>query len=75
MFWGTSEWYQPFPLPTGVFRFLQPDEIEALAPAGELSDDATDGYIDGYIGGSPLSTTSTRCSRRLLTRPRVVGDR
>ena len=33
------------PLPTGGFRFLQPDEIEALAPVGELSDDAEDGYI------------------------------
>ena len=30
-------------LSTGGFRFLQPDE--ALAPVGELSDDAEDGYI------------------------------
>ena len=33
------------PLPTHGFRFLQPDEIEALAVVGELSDDAEDGYI------------------------------
>ena len=33
------------PLPTGGFRFLQPVEIEALAPVGELFDDAEDGYI------------------------------
>ena len=33
------------PLPTGGFRFLQPDEIETLAPVGELSDDAGEGYI------------------------------
>ena len=33
------------PLPTGGFRFLQPDEIEALAPLGMLSDEAEDGYI------------------------------
>ena len=33
------------PLSIGGFRFLQPDEIEALAPVGELSDDAGDGYI------------------------------
>ena len=33
------------PLPTDGFRFLQPDEIEALAPVGELSDDAEDGYM------------------------------
>ena len=32
-------------MPTGGFRFLQPDEIEALAPVGKLSDDAEDGYI------------------------------
>ena len=32
-------------LPTGGFRFLQPDEVEALAPVGELSDDAEDGNI------------------------------
>ena len=34
------------PLPTGVFHFLQPDEIKALAPVVELSDDAEDGYIN-----------------------------
>ena len=33
------------PFPTDGFRFLQPDEIEALASVGELSDDAADGYI------------------------------
>ena len=33
------------PLPTGGFRFLTPDEIEALAPVGELSDAAEDRYI------------------------------
>ena len=27
------------------FRFLQPDEIEALTPVGELSDGDEDGYI------------------------------
>ena len=32
------------PLPTHGFRFLRPDEIEALT-VGELSDDAEDGYI------------------------------
>ena len=30
------------PLPTGGFRFHTPDEIEALAPVGELSDDVED---------------------------------
>ena len=38
-------WAMIQPLPTGGVRFLQPDEIEALAPLGELSDDAEDGYI------------------------------
>ena len=38
-------WAMSQPLPTGGFRFLQPDEIEALAEVGELSDDAEDGYI------------------------------
>ena len=38
-------WTMIQPLPTGGFRFLAPDEIEALAPVGELSDDAEDGYI------------------------------
>ena len=38
-------WAMSQPLPTGWFRFLQPDEVEALAPVGELSDDAEDGYI------------------------------
>ena len=38
-------WAMSQPLPTGGFRFLQPDEVEALAPVGELSDDAEDGYI------------------------------
>ena len=33
------------PLPTDGFRFLQPEMIEAMAPVGELSDDAEDGYI------------------------------
>ena len=32
-------------LPNGGFRFLQPDEIETLAPVGGLSHDAEDGYI------------------------------
>ena len=35
--WAVSQ-----PLPTGGFQFLQPDKIEALALAGELSDDAKD---------------------------------
>ena len=38
-------WAMSQPLPTGGFRFLQPDENEALAPVGELSDGAEDGYI------------------------------
>ena len=38
-------WAMSQPLPTSGFRFLQPDEIEALARMGELSDDAVDGYI------------------------------
>ena len=38
-------WAMSQPLPIGGFRFLQPDEIEALAPVGELFDDAEDGYI------------------------------
>ena len=38
-------WEMIKPLSTGGFRFLQPDEIEALAPVGELSNDAEDGYI------------------------------
>ena len=38
-------WAMSQPLPTGGFRFLQPDEIEVLAPVGELSDDVEDGYI------------------------------
>ena len=38
-------WAMSQPLPTGGFQFLQPDEIETLAPVGELSDDAVDGYI------------------------------
>ena len=38
-------WTMSQPLPTRVFRFLQPDEIEALPPVGELSDDAEGGYI------------------------------
>ena len=29
----------------GGFRFHQPDEVEALAPVGELSDDTEDGHI------------------------------
>ena len=33
------------PLPNSGFRFLQPDEVEALALVGELSDDVEDGYI------------------------------
>ena len=33
------------PLPSCGFRFLQPDEIEALSGVVELSDDAEDGYI------------------------------
>ena len=36
-------WEMIQPLPAGGFRFLQPDEIEALAPV--LSDDDEDGYI------------------------------
>ena len=38
-------WAMSQPLPTGGFRFLQPDEVEALTAVGELSDDAEDGYI------------------------------
>ena len=38
-------WAMSQPFPTGGFRFLQPDHIEPLAPMGELSDDAEDGYI------------------------------
>ena len=38
-------WAMSQPLPTCGFRFLQPDEIVSLAPVGELSDDAKDGYI------------------------------
>ena len=38
-------WAMSQRLPTGGFRFLQPDEIEEMAPVGELSDDAEDGYI------------------------------
>ena len=38
------EWAMSQPLSTDGFRFLQLDEIEALA-VGELSDDAEDGYI------------------------------
>ena len=39
-------WAMSQPLPTGGFRFLQPDEIEALTVrVGELSDDAENGYI------------------------------
>ena len=30
--------------PPNGFRFLQPDEVEKLAPVGELSDDTEDGY-------------------------------
>ena len=37
-------WAMLQPLPTHGFRFLQPDEIEALT-VGELSVDAEDGYI------------------------------
>ena len=38
-------WAMSQPLPTHGFRFLQHDEIEALAvEVGELSDDADDGY-------------------------------
>ena len=33
------------PLLTHGFRFLHPDEIEALSVVGELSDGAEDGYI------------------------------
>ena len=33
------------PLPICGFRFLQPNETEALGEVGELSDDAEDGYI------------------------------
>ena len=40
-------WAMSQPLPTGVFRFHQPDEVDALAPVGELSTDAEDGYIYG----------------------------
>ena len=36
-------WAMSQPLSDG-FRFLQPPEIETLAPVGELSDDAEDGY-------------------------------
>ena len=40
------KWAMSQPLPTHGLRFLQPDEIEALAvEVGELSDDAEDGYI------------------------------
>ena len=43
---GLHGWAMSQPLPTHGFRFLQPDEIEALAvEVGELSDDAEDGYI------------------------------
>ena len=39
-------WVMSQPLPTHGFRFLQPDEIEAMAvEVGELADDAEDGYI------------------------------
>ena len=38
-------WAMIQPSATGGVVFLQPDEIEALAPVGELSDDAEDGYI------------------------------
>ena len=39
------EWAMIQPLPSSGFRFLTPDEIEALAPVEELSDDVEDGYI------------------------------
>ena len=39
-------WAMIQPLPTGGFRFLPQDEIEALVPVGELSDDDEDGYIN-----------------------------
>ena len=66
-------WAMSQPLPTDGFRFLQPDEIEALAlkVVGELSDDAEDGYI---FEVDLTYITSTRRPRRLATRPRVVGD-
>ena len=39
-------WDMSQPLPTHVFRFLQPDGIEALAvEVRELSDGTEDGYI------------------------------
>ena len=38
-------WTMSRPLPICGFRFLQPDEIEALGEVGQLSDDAEDGYI------------------------------
>ena len=38
-------WAMIQPLPTDGLRFLTPDEIEALAPVGELSDDVEDGCI------------------------------
>ena len=62
-------WAMSQPLPTGGFQFLQPDEVEALAPVGELSDDAEDGNIYEV----DLHYTQHRRSRRLPTRLRVVG--
>ena len=38
-------WTMSEPLPICGFRFLQPNEIGALAVVGELSNDAEDGYI------------------------------
>ena len=60
------------PLRTGGFRFLQPDEIEALAPVGELSDDAEEGYIFEVDLSYPRHLHDARDDNPLSSRWRLI---
>ena len=60
-------WAMSQPLPTDGFRFLQPDEIEALAPVRELSDDAENGYIFEVDLSYPLAPESLAIDRAMYS--------
>ena len=64
-------WAMSQPLASCGFRFLQPDEIEALAGVWELSDDAEDGYIIEVDLSYPQHLHDDHDG---YPRPRVVRD-
>ena len=65
-------WAMSQPLPAHGFRFLQPDEIEALT-VWVLSDDAKDGYIFEVIHNYPQHLHDAHDDYPLAPEPLEIG--